>query len=156
MWIYDNWPGEHYTGASALCAITIRLPPAREKTSDDDEKSQIKIHIFNLGDLTETKKNLPLKILINKVAFSNGHILDLEEDAEEDDCKICKENTSWLWSRVLIHAGPHAADHLSIGADEWRCHFHPGRLSSSGETLCRDNCQLIGMPFFSYSLGRKK
>ena len=57
MWIYDNWPGEHYTGASALCAITIRLPPASEKTSDDDEKSQIKIHIFNSWRFNRNQKS---------------------------------------------------------------------------------------------------
>ena len=142
---------QHYVPLQSDC----RQPARKLLTMTISLRSRFTSSILNLGDLTETK-NPPLKILINKVAFSNGHILDLEEDAEEDDCKICKENTSWLWSRVLIHAGPHAADHLSIGADEWRCHFHPGRLSSSGETLCRDNCQLIGMPFFSYSLGRKK
>ena len=78
---------QHYVPLQSDC----RQPARKLLTTTISLRSRFTSSI--LGDLTETI-NIPLKILINKVAFSNGDILDLEEDAEEDDCKICKENTS--------------------------------------------------------------
>ena len=77
---------QHYVPLQSDC----RQPARKLLTMTRSLRSRFTSSILNLGDLTETK-NPPLKILINKVAFSNGHILDLEEDAEEE---ICKKNTS--------------------------------------------------------------
>ena len=77
---------QHYVPLQSDC----RQPARKLLTMTRSLRSRFTSSILNLGDLTETK-NLPLKILINKVAFSNGHILDLEEDAGEE---ICKKITS--------------------------------------------------------------